>query len=296
MLHFDSPEALESRYGGFLNHSIVNDFKDYADIWFKTFGDRVKNWITINEPLIMAKMGYAMGVATESYTVAHNVLLAHATAAKLYKKEYQATRGGQIGIALNSHYYEPYSNSSLDKEAAKRGMDFELGWFMEPLMHGEYPESMRRLVKDRLPVFTVQQNELVKGSFDFIGINYYTSRYAKNIPSTPNAAPASYLVDSNVNATVDKDGVLIGPNAGGSIFLYVYPRGLYKLLKFMKENYSKKLTIYVTENGYTEKSNDSMPISEALKDQSRIDFLQKHLHGLQTAIRNDVNVKTIFLL
>ncbi|PPR83858.1 hypothetical protein GOBAR_AA36856 [Gossypium barbadense] len=229
--------------------------------------------------------------ATESYTVSHNVLLAHATAAKLYKKEYQATRGGQIGIALNSHYYEPYSNSSLDKEAAKRGMDFELGWFMEPLMHGEYPESMRRLVKDRLPVFTVQQNELVKGSFDFIGINYYTSRYAKNIPSTPNAAPASYLVDSNVNATADKDGVLIGPNAGGSILLYVYPRGLYKLLKFMKENYSKNLTIYVTENGYTEKSNDNMSISEALKDQSRIDFLQKHLHGLQTAIRNDFTEK-----
>ncbi|KAH1105551.1 hypothetical protein J1N35_009319 [Gossypium stocksii] len=89
---------------------------------------RVKNWITINEPLIMAKMGYAMGVgppgrcsdrkmcpngnaATDPYIVAHSVLLAHATAAKLYKEEYQATQGGQIGIALNSHYYEPYSNT-----------------------------------------------------------------------------------------------------------------------------------------------------------------------------------------
>ncbi|MBA0647158.1 hypothetical protein Goklo_015066 [Gossypium klotzschianum] len=98
ILHFDSPEALENKYGGFLNYSIVNDFKDYAEICFKTFGDRVKNWITINEPLIMAKMGYAMGVgppgrysdrkicpngnaATEPYIVAHNVLLAHATAA-----------------------------------------------------------------------------------------------------------------------------------------------------------------------------------------------------------------------
>ncbi|MBA0764346.1 hypothetical protein Gotri_013702 [Gossypium trilobum] len=308
ILHFDSPEALENKYGGFLNYSIVNDFKDYAEICFKTFGDRVKNWITINEPLIMAKMGYGLGVAppgrcsdrkmcpngnaaTEPYIVAHNVLLAHATAAKLYKKEYQATQGGQIGIALNSHYYEPYSKSSLDKEAAKRGMDFELGWFMEPLMHGEYPESMRRLVKDRLPVFTPEQNELVKGSFDFIAINYYTSRYAKSIPSTPNAAPASCLVDPNVNATVDKDGVLIGPNAGGNV-LYVYPEGLYKLLTFMKKNYSKNLTIYITENGYPEKSN--MSISEELKDQSRIEFVQKHLHQLQIAIKNGVNVKGYF--
>ncbi|MBA0647189.1 hypothetical protein Goklo_015095, partial [Gossypium klotzschianum] len=62
----------------------------------------------------------------------------------------------------------------------------------------------------------------------------------------------------------------------------------------MKENYSKNLTTYVTENGYTEKSNDSISISEALKDQSRIEFLQKHLHQLQTAIRNDVNVKGYF--
>ncbi|PPR89756.1 hypothetical protein GOBAR_AA30932 [Gossypium barbadense] len=309
ILHFDSPEALENKYGGFLNYSIVNNFKDYAEICFKTFGDRVKNWITINEPLIMAKMGYCLGVAppgrcsdrkmcangnaaTEPYIVAHNVLLAHATAAKLYKKEHQATQGGQIGIALNSHYYEPYSNSSLDKEAAKRGMDFELGWFMEPLMHGEYPESMRRLVKDRLPVFTPEQNELVKGSFDFIGINYYTSRYAKSVPPTPNAAPASCLVDPNVNATVDKDGVLIGPNAGGNEYLYVYPEGLYKLLKFMKKNYSKNLKIYITENGYEEKSN--MSISEALKDPSRIEFVQKHLHQLQIAIRNGVNVKGYF--
>ncbi|MBA0681077.1 hypothetical protein Goari_012735 [Gossypium aridum] len=150
---------------------------------------------------------------------------------------------------------------------------------------------MRRLVKDRLPVFTPEQNELVKGSFDFIAINYYTSRYAKSIPSTPNAAPASCLVDPNVNATVDKDGVLIGPNAAGNV-LYVYPEGLYKLLTFMKKNYSKNLTIYITENGYPEKSN--MSISEQLKDQSRIEFVQKHLHQLQIAIKKGVKVKGYF--
>ena len=139
---------------------------------------------------------------------------------------------------------------------------------------------MRRLVKDRLPVFTAEERKLVKGSFDFIGINYYTSRYAKHIPINPQAAPVSYLVDQHVNSTgnikfifieiniwgkeflkntckciaalllaVDKDGVLIGPNAGGSMFIYVYPEGLYELLKFMATNYNKNLTIYITENG-----------------------------------------------
>ncbi|KAK8676290.1 hypothetical protein V6N13_034341 [Hibiscus sabdariffa] len=62
LMHFDQPEALQNKYGGFLNHSIVKDSKDYAEICFKTFGDRVKNWGTINEPLIIAKMGHALGI------------------------------------------------------------------------------------------------------------------------------------------------------------------------------------------------------------------------------------------
>ncbi|KAK8676288.1 hypothetical protein V6N13_034339 [Hibiscus sabdariffa] len=264
LMHFDQPEALQNKYGGFLNHSIVNDFKDYAEICFKTFGDRVKNWVTINEPLIIAKLGHALGIgppgrcsdrkmcpsgnsATEPYIVSHNVLLAHATAANLYKHKYQATQGGQIGISHVAQYFEPYSNTSLDEEASKRAIDFELGWFMEPLVRGDYPESMRRLVKDRLPVFTAEEKELVKGSFDFIAISYYSSRYAKDIPTTPNAAPVSYMVDSNVNVT-----------------------------------------------GYTEKSNDNIPISQTLKDDIRIDFVQKHLYQTQTAIKNGVNVKGYF--
>lgn len=73
--------------------------------------------------------------------------------------------------------------------------------FMEPLVRGEYPLSMRRLVKDRLPVFTEREKKMVKGSFDFIGVNYYTSSYVKNIPINPQAEPVSYLADEHVNST-----------------------------------------------------------------------------------------------
>ncbi|KAK6261908.1 hypothetical protein QUC31_007724 [Theobroma cacao] len=311
LFHFDSPEALEEKYGGFLNRTIVKDFKDYAEICFKTFGDRVKNWITINEPLVIAKFGYGLGMAppgrcsdrkacpagnaaTEPYIAVHNLLLAHATVARLYKEKYQAAQGGQIGLSLVGQYYEPYSNTLFDRVAAKRAMDFELGWFMEPLVRGEYPLSMRRLVKDRLPVFSAKEKELVKGSFDFIGINYYTARYAKNIQINPQAAPISYSADQHVNATVDKDGVLIGPSAGGSMFIYVYPKGLYKILKFMTKHYNKNLTIYITENGFTEKNDDSIPIHQAINDQPRIEFVQKHLQQLRRAINIDVNVKGYF--
>ncbi|OMO71759.1 Glycoside hydrolase, family 1 [Corchorus olitorius] len=292
IFHFDSPEALEHKYGGFLNRTIVEDFKNYAELCFKTFGDRVKNWVTINEAPNIGKFGYCMGIAppgrcsdrkncpsgnsaTEPYIAAHNLLLAHATAAKLYKNKYQATQGGQIGLSLVGQYFEPYSDSLFDRNAAKRAMDFELGW---------------------LPVFTAQEKELVKGSFDFIGINYYTARYAKNIPINPKEPVISYLVDEHVNATVDKNGVLIGPNAGGSFFVFIYPPGLYKLLNFMGKHYGKNLTIYITENGVTEKKNDSIPMKKALNDQFRIEFIQKHLHQLRRAINDGViNVKGYFV-
>ncbi|EOY22426.1 Beta-glucosidase 15 [Theobroma cacao] len=311
LLHFDSPQALEEKYGGFLNRNIVKDFKKYAEICFKAFGDRVKNWITINEPLIIANFGYSTGVAppgrcsdrkrcpagnsaTEPYIVAHNLLLAHATVARLYKDKYQAAQGGKIGLSLVGEYYEPYSSTLLDRAAAKRALDFVLGWFMEPLVRGRYPLSMRRLVKDRLPVFSAKEEKLVKGSFDFIGINYYTSRYAKHIPINPQAAPVSYLADQHVNVSVTKNGVLIGPKAEGSWYLYIYPKGLYRILKFMEENYDENLEIYITENGVTEEKDDSIPIHQALNDQHRIDFIQKHLRQIRRAINNGVNVKGYF--
>ncbi|XWS47831.1 hypothetical protein CRYUN_Cryun13aG0018800 [Craigia yunnanensis] len=233
IMHFDLPEALENKYGGFLNRTVVENFKNYAEICFKTLGDRVKNWITINEPLITAKFGYTMGVAPPGRCSDRATC--------------PAEQAGQIGMSLVGQYSEPYSNTFLDRAAAKRSMDFELGWFMEPLVRGDYPISMRRLVKDRLPVFTAEERKLVKGSFDFIGINYYTSRYAKHIPINPQAAPVSYLVDQHVNST-----------------------------------------------GFTEKNDPSIPIPQALNDQNRIEFVQKHLHQIRRAINNDVNVKGYF--
>lgn len=122
-----------------------DDFKDYAEICFKSFGDRVKNWMTINEPLIASKYGYESGTAapgrcsdrnncpagnssTEPYIASHNFLLAHAAAFRLYEQKFRAKQGGQIGLSLVSQFYEPLSNSSDDEAAAERALDFQLGW------------------------------------------------------------------------------------------------------------------------------------------------------------------------
>nr|POE85716.1 beta-glucosidase 17 [Quercus suber] len=107
LFHYDPPQALEDEYGGLLSPKIVNDYRDYVDFCFKTFGDRVKHWVTLNEPNNLGVNGYTSGSfapgrcssylgnctagnsATESYIVAHHLILAHGAAVKLYKDKYQ---------------------------------------------------------------------------------------------------------------------------------------------------------------------------------------------------------------
>ncbi|KAM2438153.1 hypothetical protein ACFX1W_015177 [Malus domestica] len=313
ILHFDPPQALTDKYGGILNPSFVKDFKDYSKLCFKLYGDRVKNWITINEPWIMAKMGYDKGVgppgrcsvqtvfpctnggnsATEPYIASHHLLLAHASAVKLYRKKFQEKQGGQIGICLVGQFVKPYSSSAEDKAAARRIIDFELGWFMEPLVYGSYPKSMRRLVKDRLPNFTEKEKKMIMGSLDFVGINYYTTRYGRNNPADPQT-PISYSNDPLALVSItNANGTQIGPQAGGSRFVYSYPQGLQQLLKFMMKKY-RHPKIYIAEHGITEAMDDKLRLSDALKDPHRIQSILRHLYWIKKAIKSGVNVKGYF--
>ncbi|KAG7948012.1 hypothetical protein I3843_14G124300 [Carya illinoinensis] len=308
--HWDIPQALDDEYGGFLSDKVVEDFRDFADLCFREFGDRVKHWITLNEPWTYSNGGYAQGTlapfrcsswyspnctggnsAIEPYLVSHHLLLAHAAAVKVFKQKYQAVQKGVIGITHVCHWMVPYTNSKQDVDAASRALDFMFGWFMDPLTNGDYPHSMRTLVGKRLPKFTETQSELVKGSYDFIGINYYTANYAAYAPSY-NYVNKSYVTDSLVNQTTERNGVLIGPEAASS-WLHVYPSGIRDLLKYTKEKYYNP-QIYITENGIDEFNNASLPLKEALVDTQRIDYYYRHLYYLNKAIKEGVRVKGYF--
>ncbi|XP_027912093.1 beta-glucosidase 13-like [Vigna unguiculata] len=310
LFHWDLPQSLEDEYGGFLSSRIVKDFQDYAELCFKEFGDRVKNWITLNEPLTYSQQGYTVGImapgrcsswlnpscnggdsGTEPYLVTHHQLLAHAAAVNVYKTKYERIQNGSIGITLNFIWCEPLSENKLDRQATERVIDFMFGWFMDPLTRGDYPKNMHLLVKSRLPKFTKEHSKLLINSFDFIGINYYTSRYVSDAPELRNVR-SSYMTDALANLSFVREGKTIGLNVA-SDWLYVYPRGFRDLLLYTKEKYNNPL-IYITENGINDYDDPSLSLEESLLDIYRVDYHYRHLYYLQEAIKNGVNVKGYF--
>ncbi|CAI0378392.1 unnamed protein product [Linum tenue] len=265
LFHFDTPQALEDEYGGFLSNKIANDFRDFADVCFKEYGDRVKHWITLNEPLTYCREGYASGgmapgrctttdefkcdrgdSATEPYIAGHNQLLAHAAAVALYRQKYQATQKGMITITLNSDWFIPYTSSKQDADAAQRALDFNFGWFMDPITTGDYPKSMKDILGKRLPKFTAEESNSLKGSFDYLGLNYYTSRYASDYVGSPPSRPSS--LTTKFNNSLKTNFCFFVCLQTIAFWLYVYPEGFKDLLLHIKDKYNNPI-VYITENG-----------------------------------------------
>ncbi|KAJ6804262.1 beta-glucosidase 12-like [Iris pallida] len=288
----------------------MEDYHDYVEVCFREFGNRVKHWITFNEPHTFIDYGYASGKyapgrcspweigrckvgdsGKEPYIVGHHTLLAHATAVDLYRNKFQKTQNGKIGMILDCNWMVPYSDSKSNCDAVERGLDFVFGWFMDPLTEGDYPFNMRALVGDRLPKFTEQQSKLIKGSFDFIGLNYYTTSYVYSLP-IDNTVNKSYNTDSYTAQTALRNGIPIRPKPGTE-WIYVYLQGIQDLLLYTKTKYNNPV-IYITENGLDEKSNENLSLKEALKDDVRIDYYQQHIIHVQRAISKGVDVRGYF--
>jgi beta-glucosidase len=176
-------------------------FTDYAKVLFDSFGDRVKHWFTFNEPFCTSVFGTYGD--KDPYQIAHNAILAHASVYKLYKTSYLAQQKGTVGIVLNTaHFYPQDKSSPEDVQAAQRGYDFWYGWFMDPLTKGSYPESMQKVVGDRLPKFTPEQKELITGALDFVALNYYFPYIASPGTAKQTDEP-SFWKDMNVTQVFD---------------------------------------------------------------------------------------------
>lgn len=294
LYHWDLPLALQNEEDGWLNRKMVEYFTEYAELCFSRFGDRVKNWITLNEPWVVSILGYGEGVFapgrkshSEPYLAAHHLLLAHANAVKLYRTKFSHQKG-QIGITNNCDWREPASDEPADIEAAERALEFFLAWFTDPIYKGDYPEVMRERVGDRLPSFSEEEKSLLTGSTDFFGLNHYTTLYVKDtgdeIVTGKALMNGGVAEDQHIELFQDKEWKLTAMKWA------VVPWGFRKLLEWIDARYDGPV-IYITENGC---AYEDEVIDGQVNDEKRIEYYEGYLGECQKAMDNGVKVKGYF--
>ncbi|CAI0393159.1 unnamed protein product [Linum tenue] len=336
LYNYDHPQVLEDEYGGWLSRRMVGDFRDYAEVCFREFGDRVGHWTTVNEPNIFASGSYGQGLGpphrcsppfgvttcaqgnstTEPYLVLHNILLAHGSTVELYRENYQRKQGGLIGLTLFAFGVVPYTNSAADVAAAKRAKDFFIGWAVNPLVFGDYPEVMKRNVGSRLPSFTSGESKLVKGAFDFLGVIHYMEMPMKDNPESLDSELRDFYADVGAQMMVSLDSYTHGvsPSITYNFLLVnfpVKPGALREVLEDFRTLYGNP-PLYVHENGKPKQSPsylfsprtgfanrfDAGQVERrngSLKDTGRVEYLHRYIGAVLDAIRDGCNVRGYFV-
>jgi len=179
----------------------------------------------------------------------------------------------------------PWDDSPENIAAAQHALDVAIGWFADPIYLGHYPPYMREMLGSRLPEFTDEEIQLVKGSSDFYGMNTYTA----NMCRAGGDDEFQGLVDYTFTRP---DGTQLGKQAHCA-WLQDYPEGFRALLNYLWNRYH--LPIYVTENGFAVKDEDTMPLEQALKDADRVHYFEGTTRVLLQAIHQDsVDVRAYF--
>lgn len=300
LYHWDLPQSLESD-GGWLNKRSVDAFERYAQICFESFGDRVKHWITFNEAIVFCKLGYITGAHPPAiqndpkkyFQAIHNVLLAHSKSINNYKKLKQY---GEIGI---THVFSPaYSIDDCESniQAAEHADNFETFWYYDPILKGEYPEYMVKVLDEKgwLPNWNDEELEIIKlacDKNDFIGLNYYQpQRVARNyeeLSATEYDRESSTGRPGNANFDGYYKTVMMDDKTYTKWGWEISPEGFLNGLKMLKARYGD-VKMYITENGL----GDEDPIvGDKIEDIPRIDYIREHLKTVKLAIAEGINLK-----
>ena len=313
LYHWDLPQALEDDYGGWLGRRVVDDFADYADLCFAAFGDSVASWTTFNEALTFIGEGYGDGVHApgrcsdrgrcasgdsekEPLVAGHHVLLAHAAAAGRFRRRFGASK--TIGMVNCGWMVWPLRGRAHagDAAAAESFMEAQWAWFLDPVVYGDYPDSLKARAGADLPAFSAAERAQLRGSVDYLGVNYYTSRYvaAPDAAHTPteSAEGLPHMDGLYHVSTEDEHGLTIGPRAG-SPWLYVAPRGIADALKWLSARYPG-LPLRVTENGCAQPDALDATLDGALDDAFRVDYLRDHVDAVAGAASDGVPVEAYY--
>lgn len=286
--HFELPTPLFKK--GWQHPDTINAFEKFGTTCFERFGDRVKLWVTFNEPWIdQFFIPYASQEVTlqklskrqSQKTVAnclnnlHGLFKAHAEVVKAFRS---IIPEGQIGIILNLNPGYPATDSSTDKEAAKQFDKFLNDWQLNLVFEGEYPANLFNYFQETLSAPLVNPLDKIlfqEGAVDYIGINFYGPTYIK---SSDNHYPLNYDDYKEERSRVWANNAKVVPEA------------LYEILVRIHKKYNAP-QLWITENGCSfgdETLNDE-------NDEWRIDYLKQHLIAVKRAIDDGVNIKRYYV-
>lgn len=287
LYHWDMPQALEDE-GGWPARSTAEAYVEYADVVTRALGDRVKNWITHNEPAVVAWLGYEIGVhapgikdQVKAMRAAHHLLLSHGWTLPVIRRN---SPGAEAGITLNIGWKTPASNSALDRKSAREDDGKWFRWFADPLYGRGYPSDMVEYFKGHSALSNgldfVQPGDMdtISVSTDFIGLNYY-NRNLHRVNSPDNDPQIEFPKPKTPENWTEMDWEN-------------YPEGLTGVLARVYFNY-QPLKLYITENG----ASYSTPPDEKgnVPDEHRTNYLRTHFAAMHRAIQAGVPLAGYFL-
>jgi beta-glucosidase len=282
LYHWDLPQALQER-GGWARRETAELFAEYAGLVASELGDVVSDWITLNEPWVIAFQGHAHGTKAPglrdwptALAAGHHALLAHGLGVRALRAAAPAARSG---ITLNLAPVEPEGNGEADRLAAER-MDGHLNrWFLDAVLRGRYPDDMLDLYErrcGRLDCIEAGDLSLVATPTEFMGVNYYAPM---RVRAEPGAGP------------LELSQAPPGPCTTGMGW-EVDPDGLYRVLARVYDDYGR-VPIAITENGAAYA--DPPAANGRVWDPQRTAYLKSHLAALRRAVDHGVRVERYFV-
>ncbi len=280
LYHWDLPQSLQDE-GGWASRSTAEAFVEYAGIVSGHLGDRVKYWITHNEPSVVTFNGHLTGShapgiqdAGIALQVSHHLMLSHGWSVPVIR---QRSLGAQVGMAVNNNRILPASPSQADFDANRRAEGMWSRWFLDPLYGRHYPADLvadaikaGTLPADGLSFVETGDLEAISVQTDFLGLNYYTRMLSRSDAISEN----ENLPPSVVQAPRDD---VHWTEMGWEI----YPKGLFEVLSWLHYEY-KVNQIYIMENGCS--FSDGPDEEGSVHDQRRIKYLTDHLAAANMAI------------
>ncbi|ELI8124322.1 glycoside hydrolase family 1 protein [Yersinia enterocolitica] len=291
LYHFDMPEELQNRYGGFESRYVAELFAHFAKTAFELFGHKIKYWTTFNEPIVPVEGGYLYDFhypckkdGKLAAQVAFNIMLAHAKAIKCYRELHLT---GEIGVVLNLTPSYTRSDSPEDQKAAWYADLLFNRSFLDPLVKHQFPQELCEILAthDCLPTVSKEDVCLITDSrIDFLGVNYYVPRRVK-------ARESEYTLDYFTpeyyfENYVDPDG-RFNPYRDNNEIL---PQAIYDIAANIRDNYGN-IKWYLAEIGIAMDlaSEGPVQVDGVIDDSFRIALMEEHLVQLHRAINEGAN-------